>query len=93
MTPSNFGLPGLPGIPNLNKITARYAEQAELGSILSDALSTADIPSGERAVVYLRVSDPSQTKTSTTFAHGDSMETQRRLCYARAAELGSGETD
>lgn len=86
--PSNYGLPDLPGVPDLDKLTAEFAEQLRLGNVLDDTLDLEAIPKGKRAVIYMRVSDPSQTKTSREFAHGMSMETQRQLCYDRASSLG-----
>jgi len=85
---NNYGLPDLPGIPDLEALTANYAEQLQLGTVLEDCYSPESVPPGKRAVIYLRVSDPAQTKTSREYSWGDSIETQLRLCMARAQELG-----
>lgn len=89
MTPRiNYGLPDLPGMPDLDKLTAPHVRQLQLGNVLDATLDLDAVPKGQRAVVYFRVSDPSQTKTSRDYANGASMETQRQLCYERATALG-----
>jgi len=46
-----------------------------------------DIPTGKRAVIYLRVSTPSQVNTDYD-PEGISLPAQRKACYRKADQLG-----
>ncbi len=82
----NLGLPNLPGVPDLGKLIGDY-EQLELGDIRSYTFDPEQVPKGKRAILYLRVSDPSQLKTSRD-PFGQSIPAQRTSCLSRAEELG-----
>ncbi len=85
MSHTNLGLPALPGVPDMDAISTEFA-QLGLGDILDRTISLDQIPPGKRAVLYLRVSDPSQVKTDYD-PLGQSIPSQRMACQRKADEL------
>ena len=85
----NFGLPDLPGVPNLGEELPRLPEEwfDEDDNYAFAGPDPTTIPVGKRAVIYLRVSSPGQTRTSYD-ALGQSIPTQRTACLGKADALG-----
>ncbi|MBN9630369.1 MAG: recombinase family protein [Actinobacteria bacterium] len=61
--------------------------QLAFGGVLDDAAHLDAIPAGKRAVIYLRVSTPSQVNTDYD-PEGISLPAQRKACYRKADQLG-----
>lgn len=85
----NFGLPDLPGVPDLDNEPPRLPEEwfDEDDNYTFVGPDPATIPIGTRAVVYLRVSSPGQTRTSYD-PLGQSIPSQRTACLGKADSLG-----